>query len=72
MNNQRVIIWRAEIIADNEIYLAVPGQISSMDKTNGSIVVICGIGKLKLTEIEIDSQRGYPAKMITSIRQRLI
>ncbi len=72
LNNQRVIIWRAEIIADNEIYLAVPGQISSMDKTNGSIVVICGIGKLKLTEIEIDSQRGYPAKMITSIRKRLI
>jgi len=72
LNEQQVIIWRAEIYENDENYLAVSGQISTINKTDGSIIVICGLSKLRITEIEIDGQRGLPAAMISSIRKRLI
>ena len=72
LNEQQVIIWRAEIYENDENYLAVSGQISTINKTDGSIIVICGLSKLRITEIEIDGQRGLPATMISSIRKRLI
>ena len=72
LNEQKVIIWRAEIYENDENYLAVSGQISTINKTDGSIIVICGLSKLRITEIEIDGQRGLPATMISSIRKRLI
>ena len=72
LNEQKVIIWRAEIYENDENYLAVSGQISTINKTDGSIIVICGLSKLRITEIEIDGQRGLPETMISSIRKRLI
>ena len=72
LNEQQVIIWRAEIYENDENYLAVSGQISTINKTDGSIIVICGLSKLRITEIEIDGQRGLPETMISSIRKRLI
>lgn len=72
LNEQQVIIWRAEIYENDENYIAVSGQISTINKTDGSIIVICGLSKLRITEIEIDGQRGLPATMISSIRKRLI
>ena len=64
LNEQQVIIWRAEIYENDENYLAVSGQISTINKTDGSIIVICGLSKLRITEIEIDGQRGLPRKRL--------
>jgi methionyl-tRNA formyltransferase len=70
-HNEKIIIWRAELYHDNERYCAVPGQISLIDKKGGSVVIITGGGKLKLTDIEYGNYRGSPARVIKSIRNRI-
>lgn len=68
---QRLVIWRAEIFDDQENYLAVAGQVSRINTSNGNVEIICGIGKIRLTEVEYNSRRTKPAEVITSSRQRL-
>ncbi|CAN5395117.1 formyltransferase family protein [soil metagenome] len=69
--DKKVIIWRAELYEDKENYLAVPGQVSKIIG-EGSVVVICGNGKLQLNEIESDGKRtSKVATVINSIRSRL-
>ena len=46
-----LIIWRAELVEDNERYLAIPGQVARVD--SGSIIVVTGQGKLRITEVEL-------------------
>ncbi len=69
-NGQKIIIWDAELFFDEENYLAVPGQIAKINKKEGHLVVICGNGKIKITEIQIDNYRGIPSQRIKSIRKR--
>jgi len=69
-NGQKIIIWDAELFFDEENYLAVPGQIADINKKGGHIVVICGKGKIKITEIQIGDYRGIPSRQIKSIRKR--
>ncbi|MFQ5786464.1 MAG: methionyl-tRNA formyltransferase [Thermodesulfobacteriota bacterium] len=71
-DNKKVTILDAEIYVDNENYLAVPGQVSQLLKDDGDIVVICGEGKLKLKEIEINGVRTKPANIIRTIRKRFV
>ncbi len=68
--NKRLIIWKAQILNDNEDYLAIPGQVSSINAD--SIDVITGYGKIRITEIEIDNVRSNPTIVIKSIRKRLL
>lgn len=70
INEVKIIIWRADLFDDEEIYLAVPGQICSIEKESGSITVICGDGKLKVSEIQVEDKRMPPATYINSIRTR--
>ncbi len=65
-----VTIWDAEIYIDNENYLAVPGQISRLLRDEENIIVICGRGKLKIKEIEINGVRSKPTRAIKTIRKR--
>ena len=67
---KKVIIWDAELYEDNENYLAIPGQIASIEP-DGSIIVITGKGKLRIKEIECEEIIGKPNKLIKSIRNRL-
>jgi methionyl-tRNA formyltransferase len=69
--NNKLFIWRAELLDDNENYLAVPGQVSRIDQSDGSVTVITGNGKLKLTEVGVESKRTNPAEIIKTIRKRL-
>ena len=65
-------IWRASLSQDGERYFAVPGQVSSINKEEGSIDVITGEGKLTLSSISYDEKEDIPpAKLIRSIRKRL-
>lgn len=64
-----MIIWDAELVLDDEIFCAVPGQVTNIGE--GFIEVACGKGKLRLLEIEIDSVKKSPDTIIKSIRKRL-
>ncbi len=69
-NSDKLIIWRAALLKDNEIYSAVPGQIAKINKDSGNIIVISGKGKIEIMEIEVNGERTKPAKAIKSIRVR--
>jgi methionyl-tRNA formyltransferase len=70
-DGQKIIIWDAELYDDKEVYLSMDGQISKIN-SDGSIVVICGQGKLKIKEIEMNKTRTIPSQIIKSIRKRLV
>lgn len=72
VNKIKIIIWRAVLYQDDENYLAVPGQVCRVDKTNGFVTAICGNGKLKICDIEVEGKRMLPANYIKSIRHRLV
>lgn len=69
--DDKLTIWRAEIFKDAENYLAIPGQVSKINVTSGNVEIICGNGKIRLTEVGYKSKRLKPAEVITSVRQRL-
>jgi methionyl-tRNA formyltransferase len=69
-SDKKLIIWRAEIIEDDENYLAVVGQVSRIVENVG-IEIICGKGKLLITEIEFDGNKTVASEIINSIRKRL-
>lgn len=72
LDNEILKIWRAEMYHDEENYLAVPGQISALNN-DGSITVICGEGKLKITNVEYKGVRTSTlTSVIKSIRKRLL
>lgn len=71
IDGKRLIIWRASIFKDDEVYLAVPGQVAKINRENGEIIVITGNGKIKITDIEIDGIRNVPSFFIKSIRKKL-
>ncbi|MBN8704013.1 MAG: formyl transferase [Bacteroidetes bacterium] len=72
IENKKVVIWRAQLFTDEENYLAVPGQIASINTNDGTICVITGSGKLKISEVEVDGERCAPASVIKSIRTRFL
>jgi methionyl-tRNA formyltransferase len=69
LDDERVVIWDAELLDDGEIFCAVPGQVTRI--TQGYVDVACGSGKLRVKEIEIDGQVMTPADRIASLRMRL-
>lgn len=66
-NNEKLIIWEAELYKDDEKYLAAPGQIS---EKNDHVIVITGQGKLIIKKITYKDFTGDPTVIITSIRTR--
>jgi len=67
---KKMILWRAELFKDDDVYCAVAGQIASIN-SDGSIIVITGNGKLKITNISLDGIKGNPSDYLKSIRKRL-
>ena len=68
---ERLTIWRARLFDDGERYLAVPGQVGAVRADDSSIVVICGRGKLRVSDVTYRGERVAPASVIRSIRARL-
>ena len=68
--NKKIIIWDAEIFIDNEVYLSEAGQVSRINQ-DGTIIVICGEGKIKINEIEYEQFIGIPNEKIKIYRKRL-
>jgi UDP-4-amino-4-deoxy-L-arabinose formyltransferase/UDP-glucuronic acid dehydrogenase (UDP-4-keto-hexauronic acid decarboxylating) len=70
--NDKLIVWRASIIEDNEKYLGVCGQITFIDQKDGSIFVLTGNQtKVRVEEIEYKGIRCRPFKLFKSLRSRL-
>ena len=65
-----VKIWDAELVEDDEIYTAIPGQVSRVNKDDETIDVICGESKLKMKLIEVANVEQPPTNLIKSIRKR--
>lgn len=68
LDGQPLIVWDA-VLAPNENFLAVPGQVTLIG--DGFIEVATGCGKLRLNEVELAGEIQPPNKLITSIRKRL-
>lgn len=69
-DQKKIIIWRAKIDSLLENYLAIPGQVSSLNK-DGSVTVICGEGKIIISEIQVDNFRTKDVvSIVKSIRKR--
>jgi len=66
---EKIIIWDASIVNDDEIFMAVPGQITLLGTEY--VEVACGNGKLRLNIVELGNYRGNPRKIIKSSRARL-
>ena len=66
---EKLIIWDAELVNDDELFCAVPGQVTKIGE--GFVEVACGEGRLRLLGIEMDQQAIKPSELIRSIRKRL-
>jgi len=70
LEGNRMSIWDAELVTDEERFCAVPGQIVRVG--SNFVDVACGTGKLRLLDIEVSGRRGAPSDTVRSIRQRLV
>lgn len=68
--NIQLKIWKAELVHNDENYLAVPGQVCKVN-SDMSINVATGNGMIRILEIEYENHRTLPANAIKSIRSRL-
>jgi UDP-4-amino-4-deoxy-L-arabinose formyltransferase/UDP-glucuronic acid dehydrogenase (UDP-4-keto-hexauronic acid decarboxylating) len=66
---QKLIVWRAELVEDGEVFCAVPGQVTALGE--GFVDVACGRGKVRIREAEVDGRSEAPRTWIQSIRKRL-
>jgi len=67
--DKQIIIWDAELVADNEVFCAIPGQVTKIG--DGLVEVACGKGKLRITLLGLEGEFIDPKLLITSTRQRL-
>jgi len=67
---EKMTVWRAVLVKDDEQYLAQPGQVS--DIADVGVVVITGNGKILIKEITYKNQRTCSNTIIKSIRKRLV
>jgi methionyl-tRNA formyltransferase len=65
----KLVIWDARIVDDDEVFCAVPGQITKIG--DGYVDVACGVGKIRVVAAEYRGDTVTPAAIIKSIRKRL-
>jgi len=69
LDDKMVIIWDAQLVEDGENFCAIPGQITTLH--DGFVDVACGVGKLRIFEVEVEGRPEGPRTWIQSIRKRL-
>ena len=68
---EKLIIWDAELVLDQERFCAIPGQITALT-TEGYAEVAAKDGKLRLKLVEYKGIVGRPVGLaVTSLRDRL-
>ena len=66
---EKITIWDAELVSDDTIFLAVPGQVTKVGE--GFVEVACGKGKIRINCVENNGILGGPNHWFKSIRKRL-
>ncbi|MDC0156984.1 formyltransferase family protein [Verrucomicrobia bacterium] len=66
---EKIVIWDAEVVEDQERFCAVPGQVTKVG--DGFFEIACGSGKLRVLSVEYEKQIIKPNSLIRSIRSRL-
>ncbi len=67
---QKMIIWDAEVYETKENFFAVPGQVLNIHKD--FVTVACGEGVLKINKIQLENaEECVPSRHINTIRKRL-
>jgi methionyl-tRNA formyltransferase len=66
---QQLIIWDAELVNDEEVFCAMPGQVTKVGE--GFVEVACEEKKIRLLEVEFNGKKFHPSELIKSIRVRL-
>jgi methionyl-tRNA formyltransferase len=75
LDGAKLTIWDAELVDDNEVFCAVPGQVTRIG--DGFVEVACGprhatsAAKLRLLSVELDGRTAPPNQFRMSTRQRL-
>ena len=69
LDDEKVIIWDAQLVEDDSNFCAIPGQIITLG--DAFVDVACGTGKLRIFEIEAEGRSEGPRTWIQSIRKRL-
>lgn len=67
--SQKIIIWDAIRVENDEIFMAIPGQVTLIQKD--FIEIACGKGKIRIFEVEFNNEIICPSLIIKSIRERL-
>lgn len=65
---RKLTVWSAKL-ADDERFLAVPGQVTAI--TGNYLEVATGDGKVRLTNLSFDEEAVLPFEVCKSIRSRL-
>lgn len=66
---EKIVIWDAEVVEDQELFCAVPGQVTKVG--DGFFEIACGSGKLRILSIEYEEQIMKPNALVRSMRSRL-
>lgn len=69
LNGEKLIVWSAQLITDDENYCAVPGQVINIG--DSWVDVACGKGKLRIKQVSVGKEKQFPTTLIKSIRIRL-
>jgi UDP-4-amino-4-deoxy-L-arabinose formyltransferase/UDP-glucuronic acid dehydrogenase (UDP-4-keto-hexauronic acid decarboxylating) len=68
----RLRIWRADTVSLSSPALGVPGQVTRIDRSTGTIGVCCGAGELLVSLVgRDDGDRVAAAQVVRSTRDRL-
>lgn len=69
LDGEKLVIWDAELVDDEESFCAVPGQVININQN--FVEVACGQGKLRLLQIDAHGLIVAPKEFFQSVRQRL-
>jgi UDP-4-amino-4-deoxy-L-arabinose formyltransferase/UDP-glucuronic acid dehydrogenase (UDP-4-keto-hexauronic acid decarboxylating) len=67
---EKLIIWDAQVVNDDEVFCAVPGQVTEVGE--GFLEVACCEGKVRILKVGFNGKVLKPNELIKSIRTRLI
>ncbi|WP_413581364.1 methionyl-tRNA formyltransferase [Bdellovibrio sp. HCB288] len=70
--SERLVVDDCELFEDSELYCAMPGQISEINRDRKYVVVITGQGKLKINRIIHNGAVVDPTMLVKSIRTRFV
>lgn len=70
LDKQKVTVWKAKVVREQNRFCAMPGQILEVKKSNNTITVACSQGLLEIEEIEYGCPDLAAGNLIKSIRQR--